>query len=56
MDRTLHCNAIMLIRLLPNNCWPNVYWLWCFNKYNWCLCRCKGKLYILLWTFLIHLS
>ena len=28
----------------------------CAYKYNWCLCRFIGKLYILLWTFLINLS
>ena len=30
--------------------------LCCFNKYNWCLCTCISKLYILLLTCLINLS
>ena len=30
--------------------------LCCLNKYNWCLCRFIGKLYILLWTLLEILS
>jgi len=30
--------------------------LCCSYKYNWCLCRFIGKLYILLLTFLIYLS
>ena len=30
--------------------------LCCFNKYNFCLCRFIGKLYILFLTFLINLS
>ena len=30
--------------------------LWCFNIYNWCLCRFIDKLYTLFLTSIIHLS
>ena len=33
------------------------FWMICWSyKYNWCLCRFIGKLYILLLTFLMNLS
>ena len=46
--------SVLILRITANQILINL--LCCSYKYNWCLCRFIGKLYILLWTLLEILS